>query len=249
VAVNLKEPIRGTPLQKLNELPHNGASVILAKIKPSGSLQALRTKGTGGIAFLWRYSVCTDSGGSVSMREHIGIYDPDLPADNVAGDRYSFEAALRKAEALAQEHHAELRAEELRQKEAMMRKAGVLTGPATLRDQIAAAMALLIDNGYVVSKVPLTSAVAAVQPTPAPVAAPPSKLPRRGTSVPVEPRAYSIAAFARVFSIGRTSVFLEMSMGRLRSYKVGGKRYIKASDAEEWQRAHQAETREHATAE
>lgn len=84
----------------LRELPP-GKFHTLCKVSPLGSLQA-RRQVTGGVALYWRYSL-----GTRSERVAIGVYDPTSPVKKLepttAG--YSLAAAVRKAEALALEHH------------------------------------------------------------------------------------------------------------------------------------------------
>jgi hypothetical protein len=47
-------------------------------------------------------------------------------------------------------------------------------------------------------------------------------------------RAMSIRAFCERYDIGRTSVYVEISAGRLRARKAGRRTIITADDAEEW---------------
>ena len=68
-----------------------------------------------------------------------------------------------------------------------------------------------------------------------------SRLMQAAIAAKQNPMAYSIEEFAAIYGVGRTSVFEEISSGRLRTYKVGRRRYISAEAAAEWQRAREAE--------
>lgn len=59
-------------------------------------------------------------------------------------------------------------------------------------------------------------------------------------------QAYSIPQFCDAYGVGRTQVFEEIKAGRLKSYKVGRRRYVSAAAAGEWQRAREAETSQEA---
>lgn len=89
-----------TPNQVLRELK-NGAFTVLAKIKPSGTLQA-RKQANGAVIFFWRYSIGTNS-----ERVQIGQYDslasPKSLSPTPKG--YSIAAAIRAAETLAEQHY------------------------------------------------------------------------------------------------------------------------------------------------
>lgn len=76
--------------------------VTLAKVAPCGSLQA-RKQANGAVFFYWRYSI-----GAKSHRELIGQYESSLPPRSLSpiDDLYSYNAAVRAAEALAVGHHA-----------------------------------------------------------------------------------------------------------------------------------------------
>jgi len=50
-------------------------------------------------------------------------------------------------------------------------------------------------------------------------------------------RAFSIEEFCRIYSIGRTTAYAEMSAGRLKRRKVGKRSLITRDDAEAWLRA------------
>src|SRR5437773_5051088 len=89
-----------TPGKIINGLTP-GVFKTLAKIKPSGALQA-RKQATGAVFFYWRYSI-----GTTSERVLIGVYDPTAaPKSLTATDKgYSFFAATHAAELLALTHH------------------------------------------------------------------------------------------------------------------------------------------------
>lgn len=50
-----------------------------------------------------------------------------------------------------------------------------------------------------------------------------------------EKLAYSAEQFASAYGVGRTNVFEEIAAGRLKTYRVGRRRYISARAAQEWQ--------------
>jgi hypothetical protein len=54
--------------------------------------------------------------------------------------------------------------------------------------------------------------------------------------------AFTVKQFENSYKVGHTKTCEEIKSGRLRSYKLGGRRYISASAAEEWQRRLEAET-------
>lgn len=56
-----------------------------------------------------------------------------------------------------------------------------------------------------------------------------------------QPLAYRPEAAARMLGLGRTTVYLEIRSGRLRSYKVGASRLVPASALEEYIAARLAE--------
>jgi hypothetical protein len=49
-------------------------------------------------------------------------------------------------------------------------------------------------------------------------------------------RAFSIEVFRRRFGVGRTRVYEELGLSRLRARKVGRRTIISAADAEDWLR-------------
>jgi excisionase family DNA binding protein len=49
-------------------------------------------------------------------------------------------------------------------------------------------------------------------------------------------RAFSIKEFCRRFGVGRTTVYEEIKLGRLRARKIGRRTIILEDDAEEWLR-------------
>jgi len=56
------------------------------------------------------------------------------------------------------------------------------------------------------------------------------------TPVPEGPRAFSIEVFCERFGIGRTSVYQEIKLGRLRARKIGRRTVILEDDAKDWSR-------------
>ena len=52
------------------------------------------------------------------------------------------------------------------------------------------------------------------------------------------PHLMTINAFCAWSSLGRTKVYDEIKLGRLRSIRVGGRRLIRADDAEAWLEGH-----------
>lgn len=55
-------------------------------------------------------------------------------------------------------------------------------------------------------------------------------------------QAFTIPEFIGHFKVGRTSAYEEIGSGRLKTYKVGRRRYISAHAAAEWQKRLEAET-------
>ena len=53
--------------------------------------------------------------------------------------------------------------------------------------------------------------------------------------------AYSIAGAVQVTSVGRSKLYEEIKAGRLKTFKVGTRTLIAASDLTEWLAAHQSE--------
>jgi excisionase family DNA binding protein len=49
-------------------------------------------------------------------------------------------------------------------------------------------------------------------------------------------RAFSVEEFCRRFGVGRTKVYEELGLGRLRARKVGRRTIITEDDAEDWLR-------------
>ena len=47
--------------------------------------------------------------------------------------------------------------------------------------------------------------------------------------------AFTVEQFMAAFKVGRTSAYEEISAGRLKTYKVGRRRYISTRAAAEWQ--------------
>jgi integrase len=89
--------------QSINELTL-GEFAKLAKVIPSGSLEA-RKMASGAVTLYWRVTI-----GGKSAREVIGIYDPSAPPKSLTPTVKGFSvlAAIRTAEALALQHHANL---------------------------------------------------------------------------------------------------------------------------------------------
>ena len=54
-------------------------------------------------------------------------------------------------------------------------------------------------------------------------------------------QAFTIPEFLGHFKVGRTSAYEEIGSGRLKTYKVGRRRYISAHAATDWQRKLEAE--------
>lgn len=85
----------------------NGALEIgkfktIVKIAPAGSLQ-VRKQSNGAVSFFWRYSL-----GALSERVAIGSFDPQAPPKSLGrtAKGVSMAGAIRAAENLALEHHA-----------------------------------------------------------------------------------------------------------------------------------------------
>lgn len=55
-------------------------------------------------------------------------------------------------------------------------------------------------------------------------------------------KSLTIAEWCHVRRVGRTRAFEEISSGRLRTYKVGRRRYISAEADAQWQRDREAES-------
>lgn len=53
---------------------------------------------------------------------------------------------------------------------------------------------------------------------------------------------YTINQFIDTFNVGRTTTYKEIDTGRLKTYKVGRRRFISVRAAEDWQRRLEAET-------
>ncbi len=89
--------------QKINELAH-GKFLQLGKVVPAGSLEVRKL--TSGFVFYWRVTI-----NGKTLREVIGIYDSAAPPKSLqpTARGYSISAATRAAEALAVQHHANLK--------------------------------------------------------------------------------------------------------------------------------------------
>jgi excisionase family DNA binding protein len=58
----------------------------------------------------------------------------------------------------------------------------------------------------------------------------------------VNEQTYTVNQFIDSFKVGRTTTYQEIDSGRLKTYKVGRRRYISAHAAAEWQRRLETET-------
>lgn len=58
-------------------------------------------------------------------------------------------------------------------------------------------------------------------------------------------KSLTIAEWCAVRRVGRTRAFEEISTGRLRTYRVGRRRYISAEADAQWQRDREAESNPH----
>ena len=54
-------------------------------------------------------------------------------------------------------------------------------------------------------------------------------------------RALSVEQFASLYGVGRTTVFAEIASDRLKTYRVGRRRYISLAAADQWQRDREIE--------
>ena len=81
-----------------------GKFANLGKVIPSGTLEA-RKLASGGVTFYWRVTI-----GGKTAREVIGVYDPKAVHRTLkpSAKGFSVLAAMRAAEALAAQHHANL---------------------------------------------------------------------------------------------------------------------------------------------
>ena len=89
--------------QTINELLP-GQFLKMGKVIPSGSLE-VRKLASGAVTFYWRVTI-----NGKTAREVIGVYDPSAPPKSLksTGKGFSIMAAMRAAEALAAQHHANL---------------------------------------------------------------------------------------------------------------------------------------------
>lgn len=53
---------------------------------------------------------------------------------------------------------------------------------------------------------------------------------------------YTVNQFIDSFKVGRTTTYQEIDSGRLKTYKLGRRRYISAAAASDWQRRLEAES-------
>ena len=76
----------------------------MGKVIPSGSLE-VRKLASGAVTFYWRVTI-----NGKTAREVVGIYDPSAPPKSLkpTAKGFSVMAAMRAAEALAEQHHANL---------------------------------------------------------------------------------------------------------------------------------------------
>lgn len=58
----------------------------------------------------------------------------------------------------------------------------------------------------------------------------------------MDAKTFTIEEFITAFKVGRTTVYEEIASGRLKTYKLGRRRYISAAAAIEWQRRLEAES-------
>lgn len=81
-----------------------GSFVTLEKVNPTGALQA-RLLTTGTVMFYWRFTL-----DGKTSRQPIGVYSSIAPPKSITptDDRYSVNAALRAAEAMAVRHHTHI---------------------------------------------------------------------------------------------------------------------------------------------
>ncbi|MCF7979734.1 MAG: helix-turn-helix domain-containing protein [Chromatiaceae bacterium] len=56
----------------------------------------------------------------------------------------------------------------------------------------------------------------------------------------IEPIALSIEEVGKATGLGRTALYKEMQEGRLRSYKIGRRRFVAPEALQEWAHAHQS---------
>ena len=91
--------------QTINEL-EPGKFANLGKVIPRGSLE-VRKLSSGAVTFYWRVTI-----NGKSARELVGVYDSSAPPKSLkpTSTGYSIKAAMRAAEAMAAQHHANLEA-------------------------------------------------------------------------------------------------------------------------------------------
>ena len=89
--------------QSINELSP-GQFLKMGKVIPSGSLE-VRKLASGAVTFYWRVTI-----NGKTAREVIGVYDPSAPPKSLqpTAKGFSVLAAMRAAEVLAAQHHANL---------------------------------------------------------------------------------------------------------------------------------------------
>lgn len=60
----------------------------------------------------------------------------------------------------------------------------------------------------------------------------------------MDEKTFTVNQFIDTFKVGRTTTYQEIDSGRLKTYKVGRRRYISSHAATEWQRRLETETNE-----
>ena len=66
--------------------------------------------------------------------------------------------------------------------------------------------------------------------------------------VNVNQQAFTIKQFIETFGVGRTVTYEEIQSGRLKTYKLGRRRYISRQAADSWQQRLEARTADSETA-
>lgn len=64
--------------------------------------------------------------------------------------------------------------------------------------------------------------------------------PQKGLDM--DTKAFTIDEFTDTYKVGRTIAYEEIASGRLKTYKLGRRRYISANAAADWQRRLEAES-------
>jgi excisionase family DNA binding protein len=63
------------------------------------------------------------------------------------------------------------------------------------------------------------------------------EIPQREPARRPRPRAMSIAEFSERYGLGRTTIYKEINLKRLRAHKCGRRTFITEDDAEDWLRS------------